>query len=198
MVHSYSLNGLPLQTGDLICTTDGDDRDLVGQFWRLLGKLIPGEVDHIVVYVGPGGRCVEAAARGRVVEFEIQGDTWDFANMLVQRGVRDHLVGISYPLEGTSLPDDEVSRIRAEVATYCLAQAMAKKPYNLNFFDSRTEHGFYCSQLAYLAYLKHGIDLNTNIGVPDLPFSEYIVFPQEIWNECRHRRVPADTATKRP
>ena len=198
MVYSYLLNGLPLQTGDLICTTDGDDRDLVGQFWRLLGKLIPGEVDHIVVYVGPGGRCVEAAARGRVVEFEIQGDTWDFSNMLAKRGVRDHLVGISYPLEGTSLPDDEVSRIRTEVATYCLAQAVAKRPYNMNFFDSRTEHGFYCSQLAYLAYLKHGIDLNTNIGVPDLPFSEYIVFPQEIWNGCRHRRVPANTATKRP
>ncbi len=198
MVHRFTLNGLPIQTGDLICTTDGDDRDLVGQFWRLLGKLIPGEVDHIVVYVGPGGRCVEAAARGRVIEFDIQGDTWNFESMLAQRGVRDHLVGLSYPLANADLLNNEISRIREDVATYCLAQAAAGKPYNLNFFDSRTERCFYCSQLAYLAYLKHGFDLNTNIDVPDLPFSEDIIFPQEIWNGCRHRRVPVDTATKRP
>lgn len=197
MVHSYSLNGLPLQTGDLICTRDGDDRDLVGQFWRLLGKLIPGEVDHIVVYVGPGGRCVEAAARGRVTVFEIQGNAWDFESMLAHRGVRDHLVGCSYPLANADLLIDEVSRIREDVATYCLAQAAAGKPYNMNFFNSRTEDAFYCSQLAYLAYLRSDIDLNTNVGVPDLPFSDRIIFPQEIWNGCRHRRVRNHTTTGR-
>lgn len=198
MVHSYSLNGLLLQTGDLICTTDGDKNDLVGQFWRLLGKLIPGEVDHIVVYVGPGGRCVEAAARGRVIEFEIRGDTWDYESMLDQRGVRDHLVGFSYPLADVDLLYDEISRIRDDVAAYCLAQAAAKKPYNMNFFDSRTEKAFYCSQLAYQAYLKNGINLNTNVGVPNLPLSERIIFPQEIWNGCRHRRVRNHTPPKRP
>ncbi|RLE36528.1 MAG: hypothetical protein DRJ61_00570 [Acidobacteria bacterium] len=197
MVHSFTLNGLPLQTGDLICTTDGDDRDLVGQFWRLLGKLIPGEVDHIVVYVGPSGRCVEAAARGKVTEFKIQGDTWDFDSMLAQRGVRDHLVGISYPLANPDLLNGEIINIREDVASYCLEQAATGKPYNLNFFDSKTEDAFYCSQLAYQAYLKNDIDLNTNIGVPNLPFSERIVFPQEIWNGCRHRRARGDTDTKR-
>ncbi len=193
MVHSYSLNGLPLQTGDLICTTDGDDLDLVGQFWRLLGKLIPGEVDHIVVYVGPGGRCIEAAARGRVSEFEIPGNVWNFESMLSHRGVRDHLVGVSYPLQNTPHTNHEITQIRENVAAYCNAQAAADKPYNMNFFDSKTEDAFYCSQLAYLAYMENDIDLNTNIGVPNLPFSDRIIFPQEIWNGCAHRRVHVHT-----
>ena len=71
MVFSYQINGLIVQTGDLICTTDGGDVDIKGQFWRLIGKLIPGEVDHIVIFVGPGGRCVEAGARGKVITFEV-------------------------------------------------------------------------------------------------------------------------------
>jgi len=56
-----------VQTGDIICTTDGGGEIFAGQFWRLVGKLIPGEVDHIAVYVGPQGRCVEAGAKGRVI-----------------------------------------------------------------------------------------------------------------------------------
>ncbi len=71
MIYSYEMNGLKLQTGDLICTTDGGGENIEGQFWRLIGKLIPGDVDHIVVYVGPGGRCVEAGAKGKVITFEV-------------------------------------------------------------------------------------------------------------------------------
>lgn len=47
----------------------------------------------------------------------------------------------------------------------------------------------YCSQLAYLACLKHDIDLNTGVGVPKLPFSDRIVFPQEIWEGYHHLRA---------
>jgi len=54
MVDEYTVNGLKLRSGDLICTTDGGGELLVGQFWRLVGKLIPGDVDHIVIYTGPG------------------------------------------------------------------------------------------------------------------------------------------------
>ena len=36
--------------------------------------------------------------------------------------------------------------------------------------------------------MENDIDLNTNIGVPNLPFSDRIIFPQEIWNGCAHRR----------
>jgi len=189
MVHTFTLDDLPVQTGDLICTTDGDERDITGHFWRLLGKLIPGEVDHIVVYVGPGGRCVEAGARGKVVEFEIPEAVWDFGTMFDQRLVRDHMVGVSYPLDGRDLRDSKVARIRTDVAAFCLAQAEAGKPYNINFLDSTTDSAFYCSQLAYMAYLRNGIDLNTGVGIPDLLFSESIVFPQELWNGCAHVRA---------
>jgi len=189
LVHSHIINGLTARTGDLICTTDGDSRDITGHFWRLLGKLIPGEVDHIIVYVGPGGRCVEAGAKGKVIEFETVGDQWDFKAMIDQRGVRDHLIGIAYPTRGVDRSDSEIARIRESVAAYCLEQAKRMKPYNMNFLDPKTERAFYCSQLAYLSYLKHGIDLNTGKGVPDLLFSNRIVFPQEIWEGCHHQRV---------
>lgn len=58
-VYTYSIDGLSVQTGDLICTTSGNHENISGQLWQLVGKVIPGDVDHIAVYVGPGGRCVE-------------------------------------------------------------------------------------------------------------------------------------------
>jgi len=189
VTYSHSLRGLPLRTGDLVCTTDGDDRDIIGQFWRLLGKLIPGEVDHIIVYVGPGGRCVEAGARGGVITFDVPDGGWDVETMMAQRGIRDRLVGVAYPLEGRGYCDADIEIIRRSVGTYCLEQARQAKPYNLNFLDSDTEGAFYCSQLAYLAYRRHGIDLNTEKDIPTIPFSDRIVFPQEIWAECVHLRV---------
>ena len=65
MIYDYEINGVPVRTGDLICTTDGNDSPISGQFWFLIGMLIPGDVDHIVVYTGPQGRCVEAGAGRR-------------------------------------------------------------------------------------------------------------------------------------
>jgi uncharacterized protein YycO len=59
----------------------------------------------------------------------------------------------------------------------------------MNFTDSATEKRFYCSQLAYQAYLQQGIDLNSNLGVPDLPGTASIIFPQELWSGCPNRRV---------
>ena len=79
MIYQYEIDNLPVQTGDIICTTDGinEGTDLKGQFWRLLGKLIPGDVDHTVIYIGPKGRCVEAGARGKVITFEVREHSWD-------------------------------------------------------------------------------------------------------------------------
>ena len=37
MIHTYSINGVPLSTGDLICTTNGDETVIGGQIWRLIG-----------------------------------------------------------------------------------------------------------------------------------------------------------------
>jgi hypothetical protein len=57
-----------------------------GLFLFLFGQLIYGDVDHIAVYVGPGGRCVEAGAKYRVVTFEIAENTWDAEKMTDDRG----------------------------------------------------------------------------------------------------------------
>jgi len=70
-----------------------------------------------------------------------------------------------------------------------LAQAEAGKPYNLNFLNSQTDDAFYCSQLAYKAYLRHDIDLNTGKGVPNFPGTGNVIFPQEIWSGCSNKKV---------
>lgn len=185
MVYSYEINGLQLKTGDLICTVDGGTPIVAGEFWRLIGKLIPGAVDHIVIYVGPDGRCVESGARG-VISFHTPSKVWDSAAMLDQRKLLDQLYGVAYPTRNRGLTPEREDEIRAAVASYCLAQI--GKPYNINFFDSSTENSFYCSQLAYKAYLACGIDLNTGKGVPDIPGTSSIIFPQELWESCEHAR----------
>jgi hypothetical protein len=190
MIHAFTIDGLQLQTGDLICTTDGGGPDLKGQYWRLIGELIPGDVDHIVVYVGPGGLCVEAGATGKVVSFEVKAHQWNASGMVAERGFLDVLYGVVYPLERRGLDEARVTEVRERVAAYCLEQAQLRKPYNLNFLDSSTREAFYCSQLAYAAYLRQGIDLNTGMGIPSIPGTESIIFPQEIWSGCEHRRAP--------
>jgi len=187
--HAYTLEGLSIQTGDIICTSDIELIVEAGQFWRLIGRLLPGDVDHVAVYVGPGGRCVESGTRG-VITFDLHKDSWNAKKMVKHRGrFLDQLYGVAYPLAGRGLSSEQESIIRADVGEYCLKQAHAEKPYNINFLDSNKEDAFYCSQLAYIAYIKHGINLNTGIGVPDLPGTRTIVFPQEIWNACQHIRV---------
>lgn len=189
-IDSYEIDGLTVRTGDLICTNTGGQSMPGGLFWKLFGQVIYGDVDHIAVYVGAGGRCVEAGAKLRVVTFEITDNTWDASKMTDMRGpILDSLYGVAYPLAGRSLTQEEEDRIRESVARYCIRQAEAKKPYNAIFIDSQTEDSFYCSQLAYKAYLKEGIDLNTNTGVPDVPGTESIIFPQEIWMGCEHEKA---------
>lgn len=191
MIHEYTINGLPLKTGDIICTTDVKLEIEAGEFWRFLGRLLPGEVDHVAIYLGPGGCCVESGGKG-VVIFDIKGESWTPRKMIKHRGrFYDQLHGVAYPLAGRDLTEEQERQIRESVAEYCLAQT--EKPYNLNFLDSETEYAFYCSQLAYKAYIKHGINLNTGIGMPNLPGTSSIVFPQEIWNACQHRLAKENT-----
>jgi hypothetical protein len=189
MIWTYVINGLSVQTGDLICTSDAGGGIVLGQFWRFIGMLIPGDVDHIVVYVGPEGRCVEAGAKLRVVEFEIMNNIWDAAKMVDARGpLMDNFYGVAYPLMKRRISREREARIRENVARYCLRQAKAKKPYNVNFLNSKTEKAFYCSQLAYKAYLRNGINLNTGKGIKEIPGTESIIFPQEIWSGCEHKK----------
>lgn len=97
MIYEYEINGLKLKTGDIICTTDGGVPILEGQFWRFIGNLIPGDVDHVAIYVGPEGRCVEAGPKG-VIAYEVMNKSWDSMKMRDQRGpVVDTFYGIAAP-----------------------------------------------------------------------------------------------------
>lgn len=184
MIHSYEINGVPLKTGDVICTMNGKPDILPGEFWRLVGMLVPGDVDHVAIYIGPEGRCVEAGALG-VVTFEVRDGHWDAEHTMPERGMLvDTFYGVAYPLQDIGLSRDEETVIREGVAAYCLAQL--GKPYNLNFLDPDTDRAFYCSQLVYKAYLPFGIDLNTGMFMEQLPGTNQIIYPQEIWDGCAH------------
>ena len=190
MIHTYQINGLPLQTGDIICTMNGKPDILPGEFWRLVGRLVPGEVDHVAMYLGPEGRCIESGALG-VVTFEVHNGFWEPEHTMPERGLLvDTFYGVAYPLEGRGLSPEMEMQIRTDVAAFVLAQI--GKSYNLNFLKSDTDEAFYCSQLAYRAYLRCGINLNTGQNIPDVPGTRSIIFPQEIWNGCIHRMAEAD------
>jgi hypothetical protein len=185
MIHQYEINGLTVQTGDVICTMNGKPDILPGEFWRLVGKLVPGDVDHVAMYLGPAGRCIEAGALG-VVTFEVHDGVWDAEHAMRERGhLVDTFYGVAYPLAGRGLSAELEKQLRADIAAFALAQV--GKSYNLNFLNSDTDESFYCSQLIYRAYLRCGINLNTGMAMESLPGTNRIIYPQEIWDECIHR-----------
>lgn len=187
MLHTYQINAMPLQTGDIICTMNGKPDILPGEFWRLVGRLVPGDVDHVAIYLGPGGRCVEAGARG-VIAFSVPNGEWNTELMARQRGLLfDTFYGVVSPLDVLGYSDDEEARLRAMIAEYTLAQI--GKPYNLNFLNPETEDAFYCSQLAYKAYQTIGIDMNTGLAMEQMPGTNQIIYPQEIWDGFSHKQA---------
>lgn len=186
--YDHVIDGLPLRTGDVLCLRDGTDRGLYGLAWQAIGALVPGEIDHCVLYVGPAGRFVEANVYG-VRALDMPGHNWDAHALVRERVLVDSLVGAAYPLGGRDLSSAEEDRIRASVAEYCLAQAAADKPFNFDFFDATRPDRTYCSQLIADAYRREGIELDSNIGVPTARIFARAVFPQELWNGCPHRRV---------
>lgn len=187
MVYTYQIEGIALQTGDIICTTNGKPDILPGEFWRFIGRLVPGDVDHVALYLGPDGRCVEAGGRG-VITFDVLNGHWNTERMALQRGLLfDTFYGIAAPLDGLGLSEDEEFELRSRLAEYCLAQV--GKPYNLNFLNAEADDKFYCSQLVYKAYQQIGIDLNTGLAMEQLPGTNAIVYPQEIWDGFSHRQA---------
>jgi hypothetical protein len=187
MIYTYQIEGIPVQTGDIICTMNGKPDILPGEFWRLVGRLVPGDVDHVAVYLGPQGRCMEAGANG-VIKFTVFSGEWNAERMARRRGhLFDTFYGIASPLDGLEIKEEEEHEMRQIVASYCLAQI--GKPYNLNFLNTETEDAFYCSQLAYKAYQKIGIDLNTGLAMEQLPGTNAIIYPQEIWDGFSHRKA---------
>ena len=188
MIYTYELEGLAVRTGDIICTMNGKPDILPGEFWRLIGRLVPGDVDHVAIYIGPDGRCIESGTRG-VITFNVPASHWDTEIMARERGLLfDTFYGIAAPLEGLGLSESEDHDMRKAVADYCLRQL--GKPYNLNFLNAETENAFYCSQLVYKAYLQVGIDLNTGLAMEQLPGTNEIIYPQEVWDGSSHRVRP--------
>ncbi len=187
MIYTYEIEGVPVQTGDIICTMNGKPNILPGEFWRFVGRLVPGDVDHVAIYLGPDGRCVEAGGLG-VITFDVKFEYWETERMARQRGLLfDTFYGVVSPLDALGLAEEEEHEMREKVAAYCLAQV--GKPYNLNFFNAETEAAFYCSQLAYKAYQQIGIDLNTGLEMEQLPGTNTIIYPQEIWNGFSRRKA---------
>jgi hypothetical protein len=146
-------------------------------------------VDHVAIYVGPSGRCIEAGARG-VIKFTVFEGQWNTDRMARRRGLLlDTFYGVVSPIEGLGASPEKEIESRTRLAEYCLAQV--GKPYNLNFLNAETEEAFYCSQLVYKAYQQIGIDLNTGLAMEQLPGTNAIVYPQEIWDGFPHRMVRA-------
>lgn len=187
MVFEHRFNGIRVRTGDILCTRNGVEGSLFGQLWRLLGRLVPGEIDHCAVYLGPDGRCVESGARG-VITFTMDGETWNAGPIGDERLLLDELVGVAYPLAGRGLSDADEQCIREAVAKFCLAHVRQQTPYNPNFFNANTDGALYCSQLVYKAYIEHGIDLNEDQNVK-APLARRIVFPEDIWRNSASRRA---------
>jgi cell wall-associated NlpC family hydrolase len=188
MVYTYQIEGIALQTGDIICTMNGKPDILPGEFWRFVGRLVPGDVDHVAIYLGPNGRCVEAGAHG-VIKFTVFNGAWNTERMARRRGhLFDTFYGVVSPIDALEISEDEQQEMRSRVAKYCLAQV--GKPYNLNFLNAETEDAFYCSQLAYKAFQQIGVNLNTGLAMEQLPGTNAIVYPQEIWDGFSHRAAP--------
>lgn len=195
MIYTYQINGMPVQTGDVICTMNGKPDILPGEFWRLIGRLVPGDVDHVAIYLGPEGRCAEAGANG-VITFDVPKGVWDTERMARQRGLLfDTFYGIVSPLDVLGYSDEDEANMRMTIANYVLAQI--GKPYNLNFLNPETDEAFYCSQLVYKAYQTIGIDMNTGLAMEQFPGTNQIIYPQEIWEGFSHRQINLDTASVR-
>ena len=161
-------------------------RHVEREFWRLVGRLVPGDVDHVAIYLGPDGRCAEAGARG-VITFDVLNGVWDTERMARQRGLLfDTFYGVVSPLDVLGYSDEDEVNMRTAIATYILMQV--GKPYNLNFFNPETEDAFYCSQLIYKAYQTIGIDMNTGLAMEQLPGTNQIIYQQEIWEGFSHRK----------
>ena len=121
MIYSYQINGIPVQTGDIICTTNGKPDILPGEFWRLVGRLVPGDVDHVAIYLGPDGRCAEAGAKG-VITFDVPNSVWDTERMARQRGLLfDTFYGIAAPLDVLGYSEEDEYHLRTAIAKYVLA-----------------------------------------------------------------------------
>lgn len=90
---------------------DGAEATWRGRIWTLVGSLIPGEVDNMLMYVGPGSRFVESGPIG-VVTFEVPEPNLDSVSLRKQRGFRDRLHGVVYAVANRGLSFEEQVRVQ--------------------------------------------------------------------------------------
>lgn len=188
MIYEFNINDRIVKTGDVISTSDGTN-SIYSIGYRLLGAVIPGKVDHSVLYVGPGGLCVEAGIYG-VIAFTA-ASRWDSDEMFHERGLLDTFRAASSILAGRGLSSDDENTMRNFVRAYALG--CVGKPYNLNFLDPDNERALYCSQLVYLAYKNVGIDLNVGKSGVKGKWFDRVIFPQEILDDSVE--IPAGLIT---
>jgi len=193
MIHRHRINGVPVRTGDILCTRDGDGKGWVGALWRALGSLVPGEIDHCALYVGPGNRFIEADARG-VSVLSMPGDCWNPEALLHHRLFVDTFVGVAYPLDGRRIPQRQQDRIRMSVANYCLAQAASGKRFNFNLLDATNPRRTYCSQLIVEAYRTKDIHLDGKHAKKSLRTLRHVVLPESLWEGSPHCRASGTRA----
>lgn len=175
MVYEYTVNGRRVKSGDVLSTSDGT-HSIYSVGYMALGKLIPGEVDHSILYVGPDGLCVEAGIYG-VITFNAAHD-WNSEEMFADRCMLDTFRAASSVVVNRGFSIEKETAIRSFVRAYALG--CVGKPYNINFLDPDNERALYCSQLVYLAYKKAGIDLNIGKTGKQGRWFDKVVFPQEI------------------
>jgi hypothetical protein len=175
MVYEFTINGMRVKTGDILSTSDGTN-SLYSIGYIVLGKLIPGDVDHSILYLGPEGLCVEAGIYG-VILFNAAHE-WNSDEMFEERGLLDTFRCASSVLGNRGLSGAEENAARSFVRAYALG--CVGKPYNINFLDPDNERALYCSQLVYLAYKKAGINLNVGKTGKGGKWFDKVVFPQEI------------------
>jgi hypothetical protein len=197
MIHTFQFNGVPVKSGDILFTRDGEEGSLFGEFWRLIGRAFPSEFSHCAIYLGPGVRFVESAAKG-VVVVEMEGDEWDGLKYGTERLLVDELVGIGDPLAGRNLSPERETAMREAAIDFCLKQAAEAKPYNLDFFNPESDSAFYCSQLAYKAYEEQGIDFSA--ATAKTSQLGRVVLPEELWDACnvKHRVQAAEPKSDVP
>lgn len=177
MVYEFRINNRLVKTGDIISTRDGTNSIYSIGFLALSG-VIPGEADHSVLYVGPGGLCVEAGIHG-VITFTA-GNWWNSEEMYLERGLLDTFMAASSVLANRGMPAKEETAARRRIRAF--AMGCVGRPYNIDFFNPDTIGAFYCSQLVYLAYKHVGIDLNTGGAGLAGRLCERVIFPQEIYD----------------
>lgn len=187
MIYQHSFHGVIARSGDILFTRDGIPDSLFGEIWRVLGQAMQSEFNHCALYLGPGVRFIESAAKG-VVLVEMQGDEWNAAPYAEQRLLVDELIGIGDPLAGRGMTPKQERGIRERAIAYCLEQVDEHKPYNLDVFNPETDGAFYCSQLIYKAYQAQDILLHQHRGADAENVLAPIVFPQDVWEACREKR----------